>query len=67
MKVYLVKKETNEIITEFDNVLAWDSNAILYQAGKGKCKIYSSDDEYFTDTQPQTKEFIKEEKNGDSL
>lgn len=52
MKVYSVNKETNEIINVFDNVLVWDSNSVLYQAGKGRCKIYAEENEYFTDKDP---------------
>lgn len=51
--VYLVNKETNEVINEFTDVIEWDEQSVLYRAGKGRGKIYASENEYFTDTKPE--------------
>ena len=51
--VYLVNKETNEVINTFNNVIEWDEQSVLYQAGKGRGKIYAGENEYFTDREPK--------------
>lgn len=48
MKVYLINAETNELISEYDNVIRWGYNFVEYNNG-GRCKIYCSENEYFTD------------------
>lgn len=48
MKVYLVKKETEEVLQEFNNVINWGYNFVEYNNGC-RCKIYCNEDEYFTD------------------
>lgn len=48
MKIYLINKETNEVVREFDNVISWDYNYVLFDNNGNKGKIYCSDDEYFT-------------------
>lgn len=47
MKVYLRKIETDELVTEYNNVIAWGYNFVEFDNG-GRCKIYCSEDEYFT-------------------
>ena len=49
MIVYLINKETNEIINEYKNVISWGYNFVEFNNG-GRCKIYcNSETEYFTD------------------
>lgn len=48
MKVYLYKKETNELIREFNNIISWAYNFVEFTNG-GRCKIYCGEDEYFSD------------------
>lgn len=53
MKVYLINKETNEIINEFNNVIEHTDSYVLYKAGKGMAKLYVGENEYFTKTKPE--------------
>lgn len=48
MTIYLKNKETNEIISEFDNVFNWSSNFIEFENNGARGKIYCNEDEYFT-------------------
>lgn len=49
MTIYLINKETNEIIREFDNVINWSYNFVEYN-NNGRAKIYcDTETEYFTD------------------
>ena len=52
MKVYLINNETNEIISEYNNVTNWSYNFVEFD-NNGKCKIYCNEDEYFTDINPE--------------
>lgn len=53
MKIYLINKETNETIIEFDNVINWSNNFVEYNNG-GRAKIYcDSETEYFTDKEAE--------------
>lgn len=51
MKVYLKNKETNEILREFDKVIAYSDNSVeYYSCANCRCKLYcDSEIEYFTD------------------
>jgi hypothetical protein len=49
MKIYLMDKETNEIIQTFDNVIEWSSDFVEYNNSGYRAKMYCSDNEYFTD------------------
>lgn len=51
MKVYLLNKETNETINEYNNIITWGDNFVEYNNG-GRCKIYCNENEYFTDIDP---------------
>jgi hypothetical protein len=51
MTIYLIKKDNQT--EEFNNVIEWDKNYVVYKAGRGTCKIYTGEDEYFTDEMPQ--------------
>jgi hypothetical protein len=51
--IYLVNKETNEVINVFTDVIEWDEQSVLYRAGKGIGKIYAIEYEYFTDKEPE--------------
>ena len=48
MKVYLINAETNELVSEYDNVIRWGYNFVEYNNG-GRAKIYCNENEYFTD------------------
>ena len=53
MKVYLINKETNEIVREFENVINWSYNFVEYNNG-GRAKIYcDTETEYFTDKEAE--------------
>lgn len=50
MKIYLKSLETNEILQEFDNVIAWGVDFVEYNNGGGRAKIYCDiEKEYFSD------------------
>lgn len=52
--IYLIKKDgTFQTVT---NVIEWNESYCIYKAGKGTCKIYASEGEYFTDQAPEIKE-----------
>lgn len=53
MRVYLIDKNTNEIIKEYNNVIEYNEDYILYQAGKGRGKLYAGENEYFTNIKPE--------------
>lgn len=60
MKVYLINKETNEVIMTYTNVIKWDENFVEHNNG-GRGKIYcNTETEYFTDEEPK-EENISEE------
>ena len=50
MTIYLIKKDSYET---FENVIEWTKDYVLYLAGRGRCKIYAGEEEYFTDIQPK--------------
>lgn len=54
MKIYLIRKDNQ--VEEFNNVIEWDEKYCVYKAGKGICKIYAGEDEYFTDVEPKLEE-----------
>lgn len=47
--IYLKKKETDEIIGTYENVIAWGYNFVEYTKDNMRAKIYCDDDKYFTD------------------
>ena len=51
MTVYLIKEDKS--YETYNNVIEWSSNYIIYQAGRGKAKIYAGEGEYFTDVLPE--------------
>lgn len=51
MKVYLINIDTNELVSEYNNVIRWGYNFVEYD-NNGRCKIYCSENEYFTDQEP---------------
>lgn len=51
MKIYLINKETNEVLQKFDNVISWTDNSVTYLNGGYKAKMYCDEDEYFTDVE----------------
>lgn len=53
MKVYLINRETNKTIREFDNVISWTYNSVTYLNGGYKAKMYCNEDEYFTDEEAE--------------
>lgn len=51
MTIYLIKEDkTYEV---YNYVIEWSSEYVIYQAGKGRAKIYAGEGEYFTDVQPE--------------
>lgn len=56
MKIYLINKETNEIVRVFENADKWENNFVEYANGRYRAKMYCGENEYFTD-----KEVIVEE------
>ena len=51
MTIYLIKEDNS--YETYNNVIEWSSDYVIYQAGKGKAKIYAGEGEYFTDVQPK--------------
>lgn len=52
--IYLIKQDgTFQTVT---NVIEWTEQYVVFKAGKGTCKIYASEGEYFTDQAPEIKE-----------
>lgn len=48
--VYKKNKSTNEIISQYDNVLVWGANFVEYIKREVRAKIYCNPEtEYFTD------------------
>lgn len=48
-KIYLISKTTNEVLSEYKNVVRWSSTFVEFLNG-GVCKIYCDENkEYFTD------------------
>lgn len=50
--IYLINKETNEIIQTFDEVQYWDYNFVEYTNDGYRAKMYCSENEYFSDKEP---------------
>lgn len=48
--IYLIKKDGS--FDTYSNVIEWTDSYVVYKAGKGTCKIYASEGEYFTDVAP---------------
>jgi hypothetical protein len=51
MTIYLIKQDGS--YETFNNVIEWTKDYVLYQAGRGRGKIYAGEEEYFTDAQPK--------------
>lgn len=57
MEVYLIKKETNEVIDTFNNVSSWGYNYVEYINNGHKAKLYCNTEiEYFSDIVDNTEE-----------
>jgi len=54
MTIYLIKED--KTYETYNNVIEWSSDYVIYQAGKGKAKIYAGENEYFTDQEPVVEE-----------
>lgn len=51
MEVYLIRKETNEVINTFRNVIKWDYNYVEYLNNGNRAKVYCDTEiEFFNDT-----------------
>jgi hypothetical protein len=50
MTIYLIKKDNT--YKTFNNVVEWTDTYVVYKAGRGTCKIYTTEGEYFTDVEP---------------
>lgn len=51
MTIYLINKETNELIQTFNNVISWTYNSVTYLNSGYRAKMYCGEDEYFTDVE----------------
>ena len=50
MKIYLINKETNEVLNTYENVISWDSTYVEFRNGKYRSKHYCNVEiEYYTD------------------
>ena len=49
--IYLINKETNEVIQTFEDVIEWGENFVEYNNGGYRAKMYCSENEYFTDVE----------------
>lgn len=49
MKIYLIKENGYET---YNNVIEWTNAYVVYQAGRGRGKIYAGEGEYFTNIEP---------------
>lgn len=50
MKIYLINRETNEIIDTYENVYNWAENFVEFTNGRFDAKHYCNiETEYFTD------------------
>lgn len=58
--IYLYN-ENGELLREFDNIIAWSSNFVEFMNGAGRCKIYCSEGEYFTDKKIEVEDGKSEE------
>lgn len=47
MVIYLINKETNEMIQIYYNVITWDYNSVTYLNRGYLSKIYAKDNELF--------------------
>ena len=47
MVIYLINKETNEVIQIYHNVISWDYNSVTYLNRGYLAKIYAKDNELF--------------------
>ena len=50
--IYLINKETNEIIQTFENIIEWGANFVEYLNGGYRAKMYCGENEYFSDKEP---------------
>ena len=60
MEIYLIKEDNT--YETFNNVIEWTEHYVVYKAGRGTCKIYASENEYFTDQEPRD---VEEESRGE--
>lgn len=51
--IYLVNKDTNNVVNTFTDVISWTDEYVLYRAGKGRGMMYASENEYITNIHPQ--------------
>lgn len=53
MEVYLIRKETDEVINTFRAVIKWAYNYVEYLNNNNRAKVYCNEEtEYFTDRLP---------------
>lgn len=61
MEVYLIDRETNEIIDTYTNIIGWAENFVEFKKGKFRSKFYCDvEKEYFTN-EKQTEEYHSNE------
>lgn len=53
MSIYLIDRETNEIINTYTNIVSWAENFVECKNNNLRSKIYcDTQTEYFTDIEP---------------
>lgn len=52
MTIYLIDTKTKKVIHEYSNVVEWGINFVEYD-NYGRAKIYCSENECFTDKNPE--------------
>lgn len=49
MTIFLLNKETNEILKTYNNVIVWDETFVEYENSGYRSRIYCEYNEFFTD------------------
>lgn len=65
--IYLINKETNEVINTYHNVISWGVNFVEYLNSGYRGKVYCNDGEFFTDIEPSTITDAPEENTDNDL
>lgn len=51
--IYLIDKNTNQVINTFTDVISWTDEYVMYNAGKGRGVLYINENEYLTNVNIQ--------------
>lgn len=60
MKVYLIDKNTKQMIRSFDNVIEYTDNYVIYSQQGNLGKIYIKEDEYLSEEYEEPSEIIND-------